>query len=118
MELVKFDKEGGVVSFKVTVTGLVAWRYVYVADNYKFSKTNQDPPPYEHALGLPSEINNEINTWDFQLGNLSTASATYTVEITWWQDGKQLREPWSRKGTLAPPQNAINVPDSAMLVGV
>jgi hypothetical protein len=117
MELVQFSKNGDVVTFRVTVNGTLAWRYVYVADNYKFSKTNQDSPPYEHAVGLPNEINNEINTWDFQLGNLSAAAVPYTLEITWMQNGNPIHS-WNQSGTITASQKATTVSDSAMLVGV
>ncbi len=32
MKVVRFNKSGGAVSIKITVTGLVAWKYVYYAD--------------------------------------------------------------------------------------
>ena len=117
MKLVQFKKIGGVVSIRMSVTGTLAWRYVYEADNYKFSKTNQDPPPYEHAIGLPSEIKNEIDTWDFQLGNLSHGNVSYEVEISWMQDANTCQR-WKSSGTLTASQQAITVSGSAMLVGI
>lgn len=34
MEVVRFNKSGGAVGIKITVTGLVAWKYQYYADEY------------------------------------------------------------------------------------
>ena len=71
MKLIKFQNNGGVVTIHIAIEGLVTWRYVYACDNGTFKKNNQDKGPFIHTLGLPHELNNDIDAWDISLANIS-----------------------------------------------
>ena len=117
MELVKYRFQGEAVIIEVTIRGLVAWRYVYNADDRRFVRTSQDSGPSVHTLGLPHELNNDINNWDVQLANLSDANQDYEVAITWKQDGNVLHVWRPEPGSLAP--GAVKIePGSALIAGV
>ena len=116
MELIRFKKNGGPVTIHMKIEGLVAWRYKYVAEDKKFVKHSQMPEPYSHMLGLPHDLENDINSWDIQIGNPSDEDQNYTATIVWEQDDNKIHE-WSRSKTIKP-DAAVVEEDDCLLVGV
>jgi len=116
MELVKFNKDGGIVTVQVSVNGLAAWKYKYVTNGHHIDKSSLDQRPSIHALGLPHELESSIHTWEIQLGNTSGTVQGYRVAVTWEQDGHELHT-WSKTGTLATILPDKVESDSALLDG-
>ena len=114
MKVVRFNKSGGAVSIKITVTGLVAWKYVYRADEKKYSgvagQSNQ------HAIGLPGELELDYNKWVFRLLNQADADQPYHLVIVWEQDGGQIDQ-WEANGSLTTTDRAKRVTDDCILEG-
>ncbi|MFQ5754168.1 MAG: hypothetical protein ACE5HI_19450 [bacterium] len=101
---------------QITIEGLVTWRYVYACDNGTFKKNSQDPGPFIHTLGLPHELNNDTDSWDIYLANISDKEQKYTAQIKWQQDGRELHT-WQKSGSL--PSDSSDVKqDNAWLIGV
>jgi hypothetical protein len=115
MELIKFKKDGGGVSIRISIVGLVAWRSVYVADEKKFVNNSQSLGPTKHLLGFPHDLQNDVHSWDIQLGNPSDDKQSYKIEIEWEQDENQLHV-WTRKGELPKDKAKVEM-DDALLVG-
>jgi len=116
MELVKFKKNGGLVTINIVINGLVAWRYVYVTDTHNYVKTSSDPAPCIHVLGFPDTLEGDVNSWDIQLANVSDSDQDYKIEVAWEQNGAVLKT-WLDSGNIAS-DTAKVVSANAWLIGV
>lgn len=118
MELIKFKKGGGVVTIEIIITGKVTWRYKYVSDNKIFVKNSLSNPPFIHSLGLPHDLENDVNTWDIQIGNLSDEVQKYTIEIRWIQDDNLIHQ-WPKvKEREIKADSASVEQEQGLLVGI
>ena len=91
---ININKNGGVVTFKITVIGIVAWYYEYnenrtiYRNDYKHSQSDT----YDtRAIGLPHELDDHFDNWVVTIGNLSGNDETYSLRIEWIQDGKVIQ---------------------------
>ena len=116
MELVKFNLQGGVVTIHVVIEGLIAWRYVYAAEDRQFIKTSSEAGPCMHTLGFPHELNNDINNWDIQVANIGNEELSYVARIFWVQDGNPLHT-WEKEGSVPPNEVKVET-GSALIVGI
>lgn len=108
MAVVFINKAGGPVTVEIEVTAEspVLWSYNYVfeqnADHAigSFSGKGQGSGKREHALGLPHELENDLNTWAVALANTGKSKQDYQLHVRWKQDGAVLNQEWKDKGTL------------------
>lgn len=112
MELVQFSKNGGPVSIDIDIVDTDVWSYIYVSD-LTFTNKSSTGNPSHHILGLPVNLDDDINSWDIRLGNIGTSTVTVTVTITWKQDGRTLNV-WSRSVNV-PAGAATKISDDALL---
>lgn len=111
MELVQFKKNGGPVTIDIDILNNV-WSYIYESD-LEFTNKSSTGDPSHHTLGVPVNLDDDINSWDIRLGNIGTSSITVPVKITWKQDGNILNE-WSRQVDV-PAGAATKISDDALL---
>ncbi len=112
MELVQFNKNGGPVSIDVDIANANVWSYIYASD-LTFTNKSSTGNPSHHILGLPVNLDDDINSWDIRLGNIGTSDITATVTITWKQDGHILNV-WTQPVDV-PAGAATKVSDDALL---
>lgn len=101
-KLIKFDKDGGPVSFMVVAeTGPgVTWKYVYTSDGKQFQGGMMTPAQNQsrtHILGIPTDLHLDANSWSFRLLNQTDELQAYSISIVWEQDGIILNQ-WHDEG--------------------
>ncbi len=117
MIIVRFDPTGGNVTAAITITGLVHWYYVFEADGYQFKNDSSTNNPKTHSLGLPHDINDDDDIWEFNLANLTDDTQVYSIKIEWIQDGNVLNDTWQVSGSLDNANNkTLKHNDSAWLI--
>jgi hypothetical protein len=112
MELIRFSKTDKPVSIDIQVEEAPVWSYIYVGD-ITFKSKSSAGGNSNHILGLPVNLDDDINSWDIRLGNISTSTLTATVTITWTQDDKVLNI-WTRQIDV-PAEAAVKISDDALL---
>jgi hypothetical protein len=112
MELIQFNKNGGPVTIDVDIAGASIWSYIYVGD-FTFKNKSTNTPASNHTLGLPVNLDDDINSWDIRIGNISGSAIQATAKITWRQNGNVLNV-WTKQVTV-PAQSATKVSDDALL---
>ncbi len=119
MAVVFINKAGGPVTVEIEVTAEspVLWLYNYVFEQNanhaigSFSGKGQGSGKREHALGLPHELENDLNTWAVALTNTGKSTQDYQLHVRWKQDGAVLVQDWKDRGTLTSGQ--VMGPDDA-----
>ena len=99
MEMIRFSSTGGAVSFSVTIAGLVVWRYRYEADGATFIRKSSEGHPPPHALGMPQELQGDVNGWDVHVVSPDDKEREYRIELSWRQDGQEIHR-WERQGKV------------------
>jgi len=112
MELIRFNKNDKPVSIDIQVEEAPIWSYIYVGD-LTFKSKSSAGGSSKHTLGLPVNLDDDINSWDIRLGNISKSALTATVTITWMQDNQVLNV-WTRQIDV-PAEAAAKVSDDALL---
>jgi len=117
MKVVKIDKGSVPVTIHVSITGLVAWRYYYAADEKEFSGNSKNNQEHVHYLGRPDELDFDYNEWEIQLASLGEDSVECILSIVWKQDAKILHE-WNNKADLTNDEPAVKINGEIMLAVV
>jgi hypothetical protein len=99
MEIINVPKDGGPVTLQVEIVALLAWNYSYSAQDAQFTGKSSLPGPRKHALGLPEELNTDVNGWDVHLANVGDDAQAYVVKLVWSQNGNELHA-WIRQGNV------------------
>jgi hypothetical protein len=99
VEVIRFDRSGSAVSFRVVVVGLVVWRYRYEADGAIFTRKASQGDPPAHALGTPEGLNGDVNGWDVHVVSPDDRSQHYQIELVWSQDSREIHK-WTRQGKV------------------
>jgi hypothetical protein len=114
MELIQFNKNGGPVTIDIVIDGLKVWSYVYSGD-FTFKNNSVSGRERNHTLGLPVNLDNDINAWDIRFGNISENSIAAIATINWMQDGQVLNT-WTRQVQVLG-ESATKISDDALLIG-
>jgi hypothetical protein len=100
MIIVNLKQNDETVKVVISISGLIHWKYKFDADSLHFSKSSEDPPPYEHILGKASNLLNKKEYWNIELTNISESKEDYKVNITWYQGVEKLEEKYEDEGSL------------------
>lgn len=104
MEQIKMKQNGGDVSVKIKIEGLIGWKFAFATTDIhepfskKSSKTNKNE--FEFKLGSPEGLFLDNNNWGFVLVNVGNSKQEYEIIIKWMQDGTQLGNTWKAGGEL------------------
>ena len=80
MELVQFNKNGGPVTIDIAVQGSNVWSYVYASD-FTFKNNSAADKDPNHTLGLPVNLDNDVNAWDIRFGNMSSLQSSLLLHL-------------------------------------
>ena len=85
MQVLTYQKNGGILWIEVKITGTPTWFYNYQEDQYHDNDSTKNKPK-RHTLGFPDELQSMTHNWLFRVANISTNQITCDVEIEWFQD--------------------------------
>ena len=116
--IVRFEGQGGPVVVRIQIEGIVSWGYTYSAEEHQFHATGTHSEPNDHALGMPSELHMDVNTWRIATFNSGDQPVEYVITVLWHQDGDVVAK-WPEDGPLTgelDPNGSAVHSDHALLV--
>ena len=119
--IVRIKKNGGPVHVTITVETVAAmrWWYEYAYEkNQQFQGKGEGSKIDAYALGMPHEIDNDINTWVIALANIGNVQQDFTMRITWNQDGVELSDKWEKTGRIDANSESPSLRDSVWLIAI
>jgi hypothetical protein len=116
-EVIRVSRTGGLVSVRLTTTGRVSWRHVYVTEERPpFVGKGTDSGPRLYELGTPDDLDVDQQSWLFRVANVTETPQRYSVQIAWVQGGTIAHE-WARNGRLEPDEHLAE-PDDGIVLAV
>ena len=81
MEIVRFKKDGGPLKMKITINGLVGWRYTYWNKDQDLTNDHNGPGDNKYVLINKGEGSKRYNRWTIHIFNISKDDQNCDCEI-------------------------------------
>jgi hypothetical protein len=97
------DVDGGIVSGRLTISGIVQWFFTYVSRDTTHPARGTSNAPVTFDIGAPDRLSHEIDSWSIAATNQAGSATQYSALLEWLQDEKVIatwRDPDSGTTTV------------------
>ena len=111
MQLIKYDKNEGLLTIEISIDGTPTWYYYYQEDQ-KHENDNSTGRSKSHTLGMPGELIRKAHIWEFRLANVSDVAIDVELQIEWFQEKGSNRtktqiHKWNTISPIAPNSGSL-----------